>query len=169
MLSFNKRWDQLRQLKRRYDSKAGNLARPTQFAAVGFTGMIVDLCAFSALLHLGLLLPVARALAIAFAMTWNFYLNRRLTFSYARSESALRQYLLFCASCSLGAIISWSVSVSLCSWNSYFGTHQRQAALVGIAAGLASNFLLSSKVVFRRRSRQVAAPAEPVLVTEPPA
>jgi dolichol-phosphate mannosyltransferase len=155
-------WDQLRHLKRQFESKAGSLARPIQFGAVGGTGTVVDLCVFSLLLYFGMFLSVARALAILVAMTWNFYLNRRLTFSYARNGSALHQYLLFCASCSLGALISWSVSVTLGSQLAYFGGHPRQAALAGIACGLASNFFLSSKVVFRIKSRPRAAESMPL-------
>ena len=150
-MAFREQWDNLRRLKRQFEHKAGHLAQPLQFAAVGGTGTVVDLCLFSLLLHFGLMLSLSRAVAILTAMTWNFYLNRRLTFSYARNDSALHQYLLFCASCSLGALISWSVSVSLGSHVSYFEAHPRQAALAGIAAGLASNFFFSSRVVFRKR------------------
>jgi dolichol-phosphate mannosyltransferase len=159
-MSFREQRNRLRQLKRQFELKAGHLARPMQFAAVGGTGTIVDLCVFSLFLYCGMILAVARALAILVAMTWNFYLNRRLTFSYARHDSALHQYILFCASCSVGAMISWSVSVWLASHVIYFDAHRRQAALAGILAGMASNFVLSSKVVFRRKVSSRAA--EPV-------
>ena len=160
-MAFREEWNRLRQLKRQFEFKAGHLAKPIQFAAVGGSGTIVDLCVFSLLLYWGVILAVARALAILVAMTWNFYWNRRLTFSYARHDSALHQYLLFCASCSLGALISWSVSVGLASHVSYFDAHRRQAALVGIVAGMASNFFLSSKIVFRRRGKRRTAEAVP--------
>jgi hypothetical protein len=55
------------------------------------------------------------------------------------------------------------VSVSLGSQVAYFEAHQRQSALVGIAAGLASNFFFSSRVVFRKRKLIQVAP-EPIPV-----
>ena len=48
------------------------------------------------------------AIGIATAMTWNFFWNRRVTFADAAPSPIWRQYLGFCASCSLGALISWN-------------------------------------------------------------
>src|SRR5437588_10068202 len=95
--------DDLRHLKRLADDRFGNASRLVQFCAVGASGMVVDLSSY-ALFQLifsrtwmarqtfrlvggPLDLAVAGALAIALALTWNFALNRRLTFSYARGGS----------------------------------------------------------------------------------
>ena len=39
--------------------------------------------------------------------TWNFSLNRRLTFSYARHLSIIRQFLTYAASNSIGIAVSF--------------------------------------------------------------
>src|SRR5262245_6904119 len=85
-LSFKEQINYLRHLKRLYEFKFGDFARLLQFLIVGGTGMIVDL-AFYVLLLSWLPLGVARGLAIWVAMTWNFWLNRRITFSFARTRA----------------------------------------------------------------------------------
>ena len=104
--------DFLRQHKRRYEMRLGFFAKPVQFLCVGTTGAIVDL---SSLMFFTELMPwgIARALAIWLATTWVFWLNRRLTCSYARTASALAQYLKFCGSYSFGGTVNWLVSVAV--------------------------------------------------------
>lgn len=137
----------LRSLKRMFEAKAGKFASPIQFALVGLSGMVPDLVSFSILLS-WLPLPAARGMAIWVAMSWNFYLNRRLTFSYARRGSALRQYVLFCGSCLAGALISWSTCLGLCLASDFFSQKKMFAAAIGVLAGAALNYLLSRHVVF---------------------
>lgn len=150
-LTLREQFNYLTHLKRLYEFRLGRLARPFQFALVGATGMAVDLSIFSLLL---LILPshLARAMAIVVAMSWNFFLNRRLTFSYARHQSAVRQYVLFCAACSVGAVVNWAVSFILWSNIEVFSEHKLAAAICGIVAGTVFNYALSSIVVFARRS-----------------
>lgn len=135
-------------LRRLYVFRVGALARPAQFLLIGGTGVVVDLCAFTILL---LLLPgvTARALAIWIAMTWNFALNRFLTFEDSRARSALTQYFLFCGACLLGAVINWSVFIVLSASVPFLGGHPLLPAAIGIVCGAASNYLLSRHVVFR--------------------
>src|SRR4051812_22759877 len=88
-------------------SGLGDLARTFfRFGLVGCSGMGVDLLALM-LLRMCLPFAMARGVAIWFAMTWNFLLNRRFTFAAARDESALRQYPLYCGSGLGGALVSW--------------------------------------------------------------
>jgi dolichol-phosphate mannosyltransferase len=140
----------LRQLKRRFEYKTGRLALVLQFAAVGLSGMVVDLLSF-ALAHSWLPLGVARALCIWAAMTWNYILNRHLTFSHARTTSVGRQYLRFCASCLAGALVNWSFSVALCIACPFFAQAPLVAAVIGILAGFVFNYYLSCRLVFRSR------------------
>ena len=76
---MNQPVEHLRELKRRYEVTTGRLGRPLLFALVGCSGMVVDLVSLHFLLRVASL-AVSRALAIWLAMTWNFWLNRRLTF-----------------------------------------------------------------------------------------
>jgi dolichol-phosphate mannosyltransferase len=115
---------------------------------VGSTGMVADLALFSLLTAL-FPLPAARALAIWGAMTWNFWLNRELTFYQSRQDQAGWQYLLFCLSCSIGAIINWSTSVSLVMLISFFHNWKTLAAACGIASAATFNYILANSVVFR--------------------
>jgi dolichol-phosphate mannosyltransferase len=147
-LTWSERVNYLRHLKRLYDSKLGHLSRATQFAIVGSTGMVVDFVCFSALL-LTFPLGISRGLAIWTAMSWNFFLNRRITFSNARRGSVLRQYPLFCLSCIAGALINWSLSVWLCQTYALFDQFKLLAAFLGVLAGTAFNYWLSCRVVFR--------------------
>ena len=82
-LNFSEQLNYLRHIKRLYEYRLGWLARPLQFVLIGSSGMIVDLSFFALLSHV-LSFGPARASAIWLAMTWNFMLNRRLTFSYAQ-------------------------------------------------------------------------------------
>jgi dolichol-phosphate mannosyltransferase len=137
----------LRTGKRLFEAKTGKFASPIQFAVVGLSGMVPDLVFFSILLT-WLPLPIARGMAIWVAMSWNYYLNRRLTFSYARRGSALRQYVLFCGSCLAGAVISWSTCLSLCLASDFFAHQKIIAASMGVFTGATLNYLLSRHVVF---------------------
>lgn len=148
-LTLKEQINYLRHLKRLADFKFRWLSRLVQFICVGATGMVIDLLAYMLLLTI-MPLTVARGLAIWAAMSWNFVLNRRITFSYAGNHPIARQYVLFCFSCLLGALINWSVSVGLTVSVAFFDRHKLLAAFCGIVAGTASNFLLSSHMVFKR-------------------
>lgn len=138
--------DSARGAKRAVERKLGRLAGPLMFLAVGGTGMVVDLSAFTLLMRV---LPVggARAVAIGVAMTWNFWLNRRLTFSASRSSAALPQYVRFCLSCTVGAAINWTVSIlTTAIWTELT---PQVSAFFGIVAGTGFNYVLSKRLVFR--------------------
>jgi dolichol-phosphate mannosyltransferase len=154
-LSLRQQIDYLRHLKRLYDFRFGALARPIQFVFVGCTGMVIDLVSFSLLVNL-LDFGTARALAIWLAMTWNFWLNRRLTFAYALDRHPFPQYVLFCLSCLLGATVNWGVSFTLHRFVEFFSRAKILAALCGIVAGTGFNFLMSDRLVFRRPPRDAS-------------
>ena len=50
------------------------------FAAVGASGFVLDVACYLGLQELGLDHRVARALAFWPAVTWNWFLNRKITF-----------------------------------------------------------------------------------------
>ena len=151
-LNFREQVNYLKHLKRLADFKYGEFSRFFQFALVGATGLVVDISTFAVLLKLMPLMG-ARGLAIWMAMTWNFWANRRLTFSYDRQGRLIEQYLRFVVSCGLGAVCSWSVSVILATRLTWFVGHPILAAIIGILAGTVGNFLLSRHWVFRDVSR----------------
>jgi dolichol-phosphate mannosyltransferase len=152
-MSLREQVNYLRHLLRLFQFRYRNLTLFLQFALVGASGIVVDLTLFAMLLK-ALSAPVAGALAIWAAMTWNFTWNRRWTFSYASTGSLLRQYVGFCGGCLLGAVLNWSTRVSLIEYAAFFEKHPLLAALVGVSVGMVSNFVLCRFVVFRK-------PAEP--------
>ena len=166
-LSLREQLNYLRHLKRLYEFRFREKACFVQFVLVGASGMLVDFFVF-ALLLLSLSTPAARAVAIWVAMTWNFRLNRNVTFCYARDHSVLRQYIGFCRSCFLGMIINWSASMSLCTWTTYFAEHKLLAALVGVAAGTISNYLICRQFVFGSSQSQTLQKNQNTAVSSAP-
>jgi dolichol-phosphate mannosyltransferase len=151
-LSLREQWLYTKHIKRLADYRYGWLSYFSQFCFVGCTGMVVDLSIYTGLLWLTTGLParlyVSRAMAIVVAMTWNFWLNRRLTFSYSRNGNLIMQYLRFASTCSVGAAVNWSVAVGLVKIVPFFFQHVLTAAVLGIAAGTLSNFFMSRRWVF---------------------
>ncbi|MCJ7543029.1 MAG: glycosyltransferase family 2 protein [Phycisphaerae bacterium] len=170
-LSLKEQVNYLKHIKRLADYKYGWFSRLFQFCLVGGTGAVVDLSAYALLLDLGahplaramsateathkLMIYAARALAILVAMTWNFFFNRRVTYSHMRGGRVWAQYWRFVSACSVGAGINWFISCFLPSKAAFFKAHLLAAAIVGILAGLLFNFTLSHLWVFRRRQRGV--------------
>jgi putative flippase GtrA len=131
------------------DRPASWLSTFAKFALVGATGVVVDLTVFltsTAFSPLG----VARALGIAVAMTWNFLLDRQYTFAGCRRRRMWQQYVLFCASCFLGAVVNWGTSMTLCFVFDWFMRYPAAAGTFGVAAGFSFNFILSRRFVFSR-------------------
>jgi len=179
----------LRNFKRLADDRYGNASRLIQFCAVGASGMIVDLT-FYALLQLVLLqtrlagqpapvlggtldLAAAGAISISLALTWNFSLNRRLTFNDARDGSIPRQFLKYAVSNALGIALSLSLRLTLPAHVGFFQRHKLAAAVVGIVTATGISFSMARWLVFsqgsverdltRRNSRAKA----PVVETSP--
>ena len=159
--------DDLRFAKRLSEERFGNFSRLIQFCLVGASGMIVDLSCYALFQWLlsktslasaqmpliggPLTLAVAAALAIGIALTWNFSLNRRLTFSYARGESILKQFFAYALSNALGIVLSYSLRLLLPRHVGYFQRHKLAAALVGIVCATGISFSMARWFVFARR------------------
>ncbi len=157
-LNFREQLRYLRHIKRLADFKFGGFSQLAQFLTVGASGMAVDLLLYAVMLNAGLALGFARALAIAAALTWNFSLNRRITFSFSRRDRLLPQYSRYVLSSGLGAVISWCISVGLTYQFPFFKEWPLAAALIGVGFGTISNFLISKFWVFRRHSVTQPAP-----------
>jgi dolichol-phosphate mannosyltransferase len=148
-LTLKEQINYLRHLMKLYQSKYQWKFQLAKFCLVGGTGAVIDLLSFTLLL-LSLPSGIARALAIALAMTWNFVLNYQVTFAASSNRPVWLLYLLFCLSCSLGAVVNWSVSMFLIEMNGeFFATWPTLAAAVGIVCGTAFNFLCSKFLVFK--------------------
>ena len=137
----------LKHLRRLYIFKYGAWSQLAQFLVVGAVGTGINLVLLTLLLALGLAARPAVAVAILLSMGFNFALNRRFSFGDARRDSWLRQLAGFVAACSLGAGINYLVALWV--MGPAIGARPQPAALAGIAAATAFNFVASRYLVFR--------------------
>lgn len=128
--------------------KYGTWSHLAQFLVVGLLGTVVNLAALTLLVALGVNVNTAIGVAIGISVVFNFFLNRRFTFAYARKGPIAGQFLGFVAACSLGVFLNYFIASSLVF--KYPGLYPQIAALAGIAAGTGVNFLINRFVVFRK-------------------
>ena len=145
----------IRHLRRLYTFKFGGWSQLVQFLVVGGLGTVVNLALLTLLLRLAIPARPAVALAIVLSMCFNFVLNRRFSFEEARKQSWPRQFVGFMTACSVGAVINYAVTL-LCM-GPLLSLRPQLAALAGIAAATAFNFVASRYLVFR--SSHIRPPA----------
>lgn len=169
--------DDIRHLKRLADHRWGNGSRLIQFCVVGASGAVVDLFCYWLFqkvfaptslaqyrlwpTQVRLSLAAAGSLSILVALLWNFSLNRRLTFSYARGGSLGRQCAAYIASNLPGVMVSLAIRLLLPRKVTFFNQHKLAAAVVGIVVATGLSFSMSRWVVFRRKPGDDAAKSAP--------
>jgi dolichol-phosphate mannosyltransferase len=136
-----------RHLRRLYMYRYGTWSHFAQFLVVGASGLGINLLSLTFLLQQGVTEKPAVAAAIVISMVWNFALNRRFSFSYARDRSILRQFCGFVAACSVGALVNYITTTNLWSLLRW----KQLAAVVGVLAGTSFNFAASRFLVFRTK------------------
>jgi dolichol-phosphate mannosyltransferase len=120
-------------------------AQIAQFLVVGASGLVVNLAVLTVALAFGASMRVAVIIAIALSIVWNFLLNRRFSFSYARHRAPLRQFFSFLSATSLGAVVNYMVTLSVLP---LVGIPQ-VAAIVGVVTATTLNFVASRYWVFK--------------------
>lgn len=145
-LSLKEQLRYLRHIRRLYIHKFGVFSSLIQFLLVGASGLVVNLLVLTALLAVSVNTEVALVLAIALSMVWNFFLNRRFSFGYAREAPILRQFWGFVSACSLGAVVNYFVAL----WMLRLVDYPQLAATIGVIAATGFNFLASRLFVFRK-------------------
>jgi len=153
-LTFMEQLKYIKHLRRLYMYKYGTWSHLVQFLGVGVSGLAVNLLVLTGLLHTSLTKERCVATAIAVSICWNFVLNRRFSFSYARDRSMLSQFLGFVAACSVGAVVNYAVTLKLWGMIPY----KQMAAVAGVVAGTAFNFVASRFVIFRVKHVRPARP-----------
>jgi dolichol-phosphate mannosyltransferase len=156
-LSFKEQLKYIQHLRRLYTFKYGTWSHLIQFLVVGLSGLVVNLAALTVLLRVGIGRRPAVALAIVISMLWNFVLNRRFSFSYARGQSIVRQFFGFVAACSVGAIVNYFTTIEL--WEVL--RYNQLAAFVGVLAGTSFNFVASRFVIFRSKHVKTGTGSSP--------
>ena len=139
----------LQHLRRLYLHRFIYFSAAAQFAVVGASGVLVNLAVLTAALWLGAPPALAVAAGIAVSVVSNFLMNRRFTFSYARSENAWRQFAGFLGASAAGMAVNYATTMFIAA---RFVTLPLQvAALCGIASGMLLNYTINQFIVFRRR------------------
>jgi dolichol-phosphate mannosyltransferase len=146
-LSLKEQLRYIQHIRRLYIHRFSVWSQLAQFLVVGSSGLLVNLALLTVLLQLGVSVSVAPIPAIFLSMAWNFALNRRFSFSYARDGSLIRQFWGFVSACSVGALVNYLVTLYLLRW-----THIPQvAATLGVIAATGFNFSASRLYVFKSK------------------
>ena len=141
----------LRHLSRLYNYKFGSLARIPFFSVVGASGLIVDLAFYLGLQWAGVEHRLARFLSFWPAVSWNWALNRGLTFSERARQPRVGQWARFMASSLIGLGVNVGSYALLTSYVEPFDRHRLLAFFCGVGLGSLINFVVADLYVYRRR------------------
>ena len=141
----------LRHLSRLYNYKYGSLARIPLFSVVGASGLIVDLAFYLGLQWAGVEHRLARFLSFWPAVSWNWALNRGLTFSERARQPRVGQWARFMASSLIGLGVNVGSYALLTSYVELFDRHRLLAFFCGVGLGSLVNFVVADLYVYRRR------------------
>jgi len=147
-LTFKEQLKYIQHVRRLMIYKYGTWSHLVQFLTVGGLGAVINVVIITAMTRLGYSEHLSVAIGILISFVCNFVLNRRFTFSYARADSIIRQLVGFTSACAVGALINYSVTVSLYSPEGPIRSLQL-AAVVGILAGALINFAFNRYFVFK--------------------
>lgn len=142
----------LRHLKRLYLHRFGGLARVSSFGAVGASGFAFDLLFYLGLQALGLEHRLARFLSFWPAVSWNWWLNRRITFDDRPRQPPGRQWVRFGIASLIGLGVNVGSYLALTRYVEFFAHRPLFAFLFGIVLGGGINFLVSTRYVYRRHA-----------------
>ena len=141
----------LRHLSRLYNHKFGSLARIPFFSAVGASGLVVDLACYLGLQWAGVEHRLARFLSFWPTVSWNWALNRGLTFSERARQPHLGQLARFVASSLVGLGVNVGSYALLTSYVDLFDRHRLLAFFCGVGLGSLVNFVVADLYVYGRR------------------
>lgn len=123
------------------------------FGFVGATGVVVDYAVLVPLTELGGWDPRAAAVvSFTVAVTWNYWLNRKITFAVGEEVKVIGSYLIFVLVCLVGLGVRILVMhVSMVSLGMGSGRWYLLASLLGIGAATIVNFFGSKFWAFKAR------------------
>ncbi|MCX5842266.1 MAG: GtrA family protein, partial [Deltaproteobacteria bacterium] len=139
------------------------------FCLIGGSGMMVDITSVYLSMQIFMIFGIvpklfqfriARVIGFVFAVTTNFLLTRRFTFSRAEERNIYRQYLSCFMVSLIGFTVNWFVSIYLYEHVAFFNMHYLIAAFTGILGGTAINFTGSKLFVFKHRKSHHQQPEE---------
>lgn len=140
----------LRHLRRLYQYKFPVASEFVQFGMVGGSGFIVDVSIYYLLQYAAdLQHTTARALSFWAGASWNWYWNRKVTFSEYFKSHPLRQWASFVLVCVFGFTINWGCYYMLTEYVDFFSIYKIFALMAGVIAGMGFNFMFSRAFIFR--------------------
>ena len=151
-MNWKQQLNYLRHLYRLYRFKFGGTARLLCFILVGAGGLVIDVACYLGLQWMGLEHRLARFLSFWPAVTWNWLLNRSLTFGERPRQPRVRQWGKFVASSLVGLSLNVGGYTILTSFVDFFADHRLPALLLGVVLGTVANFLLANFYVYRMHS-----------------
>lgn len=154
-LTLTEQLKYLRHLRRLYQYKFQTKAEFFQFAAVGSSGFIVDLAVYLLLQMMGLSHTVARAISFWPAVSWNWALNRVITFSHREKTAKTTQWGAFASSSLIGFAVNYGTYYTLTTFVPFFEEHMILALIVGVIMGMGFNFSISNLFIFKKLREEV--------------
>jgi len=154
-LTLKEQLKYLRHLRRLYQYKFKTKAEFFQFAAVGSSGFIVDLAVYLVLQMMGTSHTVARAISFWPAVTWNWMLNRTITFSHREKTKKTAQWGAFVSSSLLGFTVNYGTYYTLTEYVPFFAEHMILALIIGVLMGMGFNFSISNLFIFKKLREEV--------------
>ena len=151
-MNWRQQVNYLRHLHRLYLYRFDAIARLLSFGLVGASGFVIDIAAYLGLQAIGVEHRVARFLSFWPAVTWNWAINRALTFEERARQPRMRQWTKFVASSLLGLGVNVGSYTLLTTFVDLFGRHRLVALVCGVALGGAVNFLVANRYVYRRHT-----------------
>ena len=146
----------LRHLRRLYQYRYPTWTEFVQFGLVGSTGVVIDLLIYLSLQTVfSIDHKTARAYSFIGAASWNWALNRLITFTYRQKMSKLIQWPAFLLTSSLGFAVNWGSYVILTGYVPFFDAHRITALLIGVVFGMGLNFMAARLFVFRPYEKQI--------------
>jgi len=145
----------LRHLRRLYQFKFKTKAEFFQFAAVGASGFIVDLAFYLLLQMMGVSHTVARAISFWPAVSWNWMLNRVITFNHREKTAKTTQWGAFASSSLLGFAVNYGTYYTLTMYVPFFQEHMILALIIGVLMGMGFNFSISNLFIFKKLRDEV--------------
>ena len=154
-MNWRRQIDYLRHLYRLYTFRYGGLVRLLSFGVVGASGLAVDVACYLLLVWAGMEHRLARFLSFWPAVSWNWLLNRKVTFGDRVREPHLRQWAKFVTVSLVGLTANVGSYAALTSLLDVFDRHRLLTFLIGVALGAVFNFLLSTLYVYREHAARL--------------
>ena len=148
-LNWRQQTNFLRHLTRLYRFRFPMASRFCCFGTVGASGFLVDVSCWQGLQWIGLEHRWARFFSFWPAVTWNWRWNRAITFDDRPPAPRARQWLQFIAASLVGLVTNVGTYVALTGTVDFFDEYRLLAMVAGVFVGMAANFAVADRFVFR--------------------